>query len=329
MRGSYFGVAAVLFFLLACAGPGRGFPDAEPQGTAEGGGSDATLEGGAREAGVAVDGDPAEGPAHACDQVDLLFVLDDSASMADNQQSLAASVPGFLAAMRERLWFARSYHVGVVTSDAYAYNAPACRSLGDLVTDTGGPESSAAHCGPWGPEQRRYLDGNDANLGPAFQCAARVGAGGSDDERMARALLDAVDPARNAPGACNAGFARRGSLLVAVLLTDEDDVADGCDPSTTPPTCLSYGSGGTPTQWHDQLVRERFGLEQNIVVLSLLGRRVDNPCGAQVSSALLGFTNRFGRNGVVGDVCASSYDGFFNDALATIEAACRDFVVPA
>ncbi len=58
-------------------------------------------------------------------------------------------------------------------------------------------------------------------------------------------------------------------------------------------------------------------------VLSLLGRRADNPCGAVVASRILGFTNRFGDNGYLGDVCASSYDGFFTDALPVIATACE------
>ena len=75
-------------------------------------------------------------------------------------------------------------------------------------------------------------------------------------------------------------------------------------------------------------MRHRSGLAQNIVVLSLLGRRPDNTCGAQVAARLVGFTNRFGQNGFIGDVCAARYDTFFADTLGVIENACRGYVAP-
>ena len=264
-------------------------------------------------------GDAGEVP--GCDSVDLLFVVDDSSSMSDNQESLAASFPAFAAGIRERLARAPSVHVGVVTTDDYQHNAGGCRNIGDLVTQTGGPESSNAVCGPFA-SGGRYLDEHEPDLGSAFSCAAKVGSTGADDERVARALLNAIDPERNAAGACNAGFSRPDSLLVIVIITDEDDVPDVCDPSLG--TCQTYGSGGEPADWYAELAGYKD--PSRVVVLSLLGRRGDNPCGAQPASTLMRFTNMFDENGHLGDVCAASYDDFFRDALPVIHEACVNLI---
>lgn len=307
-------------FAVACAAPMNRFGN----GDADSGADASVTDTGPMEIDIPVDISTVipdrPSPPQACGQIDLLFVVDNSASMGDNQVSLAASFPGFVSAMRQRLAFADSYHIGVVTSDAYRYNAPGCQSIGDLVTKTGGLESSMSTC-TFGSGQR-YMDQSDPNLGANFACAARVGVLGDDDEKMARALMSALEPNRM----CNQGFLRRNSLLVVVMITDEDDVPDECN-ADTPPVCRTYGSGGDNQMWFDTVVRARGGIASNIVMLSLIGR-VNNSCGAQIASRLTGFTRRFGNTGLIGDICAMSYDGFFNEALSIIENACRGYIPP-
>lgn len=314
-------LASIVWLLVAC-----GAPRLEPS---DGAAADTATLADATDTGVSTsDAAPPSdtpSPPMACSKIDILFVIDNSASMADQQRSLVASFPGFVAAMRNQLAFADSVQIGVVTSDAYRGNAAGCRNIGDLVTQTAGIESSNATCGPWTGD--RFMRLRDADINRSFACAAQVGVAGDDDEKMARALLSALDPTRSASGACNQGFSRRDSLLVVVMITDEDDAEDGCMDGP-PRTCLSYGSGGTSQEWYDQLVRHRFGVAGNIVMLSLVGRRLDNPCGAQVNSRILGLTRRFGANGLVDDVCASNYDGFFTNALGVIQNACRGYIPP-
>ena len=48
-------------------------------------------------------GDP-DGAADECTNVDILFVIDDSGSMADNQDQLIASFPGFIAGIPGTTW---------------------------------------------------------------------------------------------------------------------------------------------------------------------------------------------------------------------------------
>lgn len=310
-----FSMAAALL-LAACSGPGGG----GGSGGAGGGGGDLLPSGPG--AGGGTGGE--------CKNVDILFVVDNSASMGDNQESLIASFPGFVSAIQQQLAGAESYHIGVVTTDDYVYNEPGCTSIGDLVTQTGGEESSGSVCGPFG-EGRRYMDENDAGLGAKFACAAKVGVSGNDDERVARALLEAIDPAKNAPGGCNAGFSRLDSLLVVVLITDEDDAAKidpTCPPNTPPIQCQQLGSGGTPGEWYDQVVAAKGGIPENVVVLGLIAESAESSCGAMLGKRLYVFTTLFGTSGFTGDICAGSYDEFFAETLPIVDKACAGYVEP-
>lgn len=294
-----------------------------------GGGGATSASGGSGGLGSIGDGGFGHGGAapDECKNVDILFVVDNSASMGDNQESLIASFPGFVSAIQENLALAESYHIGVVTTDDYYVNGEGCTSIGDLVTKTGGIESSNKACGPF-TAGHRYLNEQEANLQEKFACIAKVGVGGNDDERVAKALLGALDPAKNAADGCNAGFLRQDALLVIVIITDEDDVPDGCESLDPPTNCMTYGSGGTPQEWHDQVVALKSGIEENVVVISLLGLTGDNACGATPAAKLIGFTNRFGENGFKGDVCATSYDALFAETLPIIDKACEQYVEP-
>lgn len=320
----WFAVAAMASLTVACGSAGRvGQNDDEAAaGAAGAAGSGA----GGMGAGGFVGGDAGTGGTGAgggtqfdgCQNVDVLFAIDDSGSMGDKQQALAAAFPGFVKTMREKLSNAVSYHVGVVTSDNYYSNVAGCTDIGDLVVKTAGPASSNKTCGPFGGNH--YLDGSDPNLNANFQCIAKVGAGGDDNERIMRGLLNAVDPKRNAPGKCNAGFARPDSLLIVVLIADEDDAGDpGCDPFMG--NCMT-GSGGTSSDWYGEIVAHRGGVADNIVVLSLVNS--DKSCSGSIGARLTGFSKKF-TNNAVGNVCTLDYAKFFDDALPTIGAACEKY----
>jgi hypothetical protein len=177
----------------------------------------------------------------------------------------------------------------------------------------------------------RFIDPTEPMLGAKFACAAKPGSGGNDDEKVMRGLLDALSPAKGAAGECNEGFLRLDALLVVVIITDEDDAPEpyGCDPDdpfNNP--CDTVGSGGSPDEWYAELLSYKANLPENVVVLSLIGRGPMSSCGAVINSEVLGFTNRFGPNGFVGDVCWTDYSGFFTDALPVVDTACDNYVPP-
>jgi hypothetical protein len=244
----------------------------------------------------------------ACVKVDLLFVIDNSGSMKQEQDNLVASFPGFVQEIQQELADAESLHIGVVTTDDYEFNeAPCAGVLGGLVTQTGGLDSSAAACGPYASGLRYMTEQDD--LAQRFACAAHVGTDGSGDEMPLDAALHALGPGLAAPGACNEGFVRADALLVLVLITDEEDQ-----------------SIGDPPQWFNSLVALKGGVETNIVVLSLIGpKQPACPDAKTIALKLVEFTGMF-TYGSVGQICAPSYQQFFHDAIAGIAEACDNFI---
>jgi hypothetical protein len=257
------------------------------------------------------DGDPKldspTGTLAECSVVDLLFVIDNSGSMLVEQQNLIASFDGFIAGIQDNLDEANDYHIGVVTTDAYALNFAECQTLGALVT-----ESADGVCGPW--TQGRYISLAD-DLEPAFTCAARVGDTGSTDEHQIEAALRAISPELGMPGACNEGFIREDALLVLVIITDEDD---------------EHGSPGEPEDWFAEIVARK-GVETNVVTLTLAGISPPNECDPDVpfgdavpAARIREFTQKF-EYGRIGDVCADDYAPFFDASLEMIHDACVNF----
>jgi hypothetical protein len=267
-----------------------------------------------------------------CKKVDLLFVIDDSGSMADEQINLVNSFPSFINSIQTELADTKGYHVGVITSDPYLYNETGCNTLGSLVTQTGGVDSSNAVCSPYASGYRWMNETDD--LTTKFQCAAQVGTGGSGNEQPMEALGWAISDSYNAAGGCNEGFLRDDALLVVVIITDEEDdhEVEAClqNPQT--------GSAGEPMNWYDAVVGVKSGLETNVVVLSLVGPTGNNACpaldkcvggidGAEVATRIVQFTEMF-TYGFIGQVCAPDYGPFFQSAVGVIKSACDDFTPP-
>lgn len=276
-------------------------------------------------------GVPDAGPeVEGCQLVDLLFVVDASFSMQDEQDNLVASFPGFIEAITETLGTAHDYHVGIVTTEAYEFNEDGCDdALGQLVTQTGGSESSAQVCGPFAAGGR-YMTTED-DLASAFACAADVGIQGDLWERPMEAMLTVVSGAFAEPGGCNEGFLRDDSLLVIVVITDEADGPGDPEANTIP----TQTSAGTPQSWFDDLVAARGGVESNIVVLTL-NMFFGGPCPPTVDGAghleggvfdgtnIHDFTMMF-THGFAGGICEPSYAGYFTQAVDVVDTACADF----
>lgn len=320
---------ACMFALTACAGASStadvftsstaGSSEADSSGEGEGD-SGVKLDLGSG-SGASESGSAEAGSDPGCEKVDLLFVVDDSISMAGEQANLIASFPEFIDGIQAALPDADSFHVGVVTTNAYAFNAAGCQEIGALVTQTGGASSSNAACGPF--SAGRFMT-NASDLQGAFACAAQVGIDGPTDERPMQAMQVAIGPAHAGSGGCNAGFMRDDALLVVVIITDEED-----DPREF--YGMLEGSPGDPVDWAAAIVAAK-GLESNAAILSIIGGEPGNACpepsgvdGAEDAPRIRAFTQMF-THGFLGDVCAPSYGPFFSQAIGVVESACDGFV---
>lgn len=275
-----------------------------------------------------------------CD-IDFLFVVDNSRSMVDNQKSLANSVPDFIETIQKDIPNLESYHIGVISTDESQYNVVGdvkqCKRMGGLIVRTADYTPGAElpfdrPCHPYA-NGKHFMTGED-DLEEKFTCAAKLGPMGSGNERPMDAIEAAMSEDLTKKDACNEGFFREKAILVVVLVSDEEDdieVEDG----------FTNGSKGEPKDWYERVLKFKDNKEELVVVLSLVGKPKPNKCdytyepggepkdgagikSAEVSRRLIEFTEKFGKRGVVGDICADNYDAFFKKAVTTLALACED-----
>lgn len=148
-------------------------------------------------------------PPPPTDLLDLLFVIDNSGSMAEEQASLAAEIPDLVAALstgdhdgdgaREAASF-RSIQVGIVTSDmgTGGFTVPSCArsDFGDdgVLRTQGRPDMTG--CQLAYPPILRFEPGarEDDAFARDVTCVLNMGTGGCGFEQQLEATLKAVTP---------------------------------------------------------------------------------------------------------------------------------------
>ncbi len=132
------------------------------------------------------------------DTVDLLFVVDNSCSMSDEQQALAAAGQQFLGALQAS---GLDFHLGVVSTD---------------MTDDQGRLAEAYGY--------RWVERTTANPALVFAELLQLGTTGSGLEKGTDAVYAAVET-EGAPGRHNDGFFRDEASLLVTAVTDEEDMS--------------------------------------------------------------------------------------------------------
>lgn len=275
-----------------------------------------------------------------CERIDFLFVIDNSSSMADEQQHLVDAVPGFVSAMQTALPDVKDLRVGVVDTDSYpGLGNPdpldACTlgdecascdyTLGALLTKPESALDSETTCDF--SSGAAYMDGLSEGFAAEFECAAIVGTEGNPVEQQAGALVNAVSAEMNEGEACNESFVRDDALLVFLVISDEEDDVNS-------PPAPQGGSIGDPDLWYDAIVEAKGGIETNAVALGLIGGSPRfGDCtdlsqgldGAEQTTRLQQFIGKF-ENNFTGSVCSEGYDAFFQQALEEVSEGCRFFI---
>jgi hypothetical protein len=262
-----------------------------------------------------------------CQAIDFLFVIDDSGSMYDEQINLVNNFPTFSEQIQSTLKHVTSYQVGVVASDAYAYNDAPCGALGDLVISTqGGSDASNMVCGPYAAGQNFMTQEDD--LAASFACAAQLGTYGDGIERPMEAMMNTLSDQNDGPGECNEGFIRDDALLVVVIITDEWDGPSDPDGS---------GSIGDPQVWYDAVLEAKGGIAENAAVLSLINYEATEDMEPSLCAPpddysdgvhIRDFTLMFEQNGFLGGLCLDDFGPIFEQAIGVIDTACENFIPP-
>ena len=213
------------------------------------------------------------------DQVDILWVVDDSASMEDEQAEVADKFANFVASLEETKM---DFHIGVVTTDMEI------QTRGQLI---GSPA---------------VLTKDTPDYEALFRQRVQVGVEGSDREQG----IDAAFTALSEPlvSGVNAGFLRSGATLSVIYLSDENDCTDR--------GALDQYEGATACYEHsDELISVRDliadyeGLKKNddrILVSAIVGPEATANCdGAAPGFRYTAMAEAFG--GVRGSICQASF----------------------
>lgn len=206
------------------------------------------------------------------DAVDLLFMVDNSNSMGEEQASLSDQFPRLVRTLAsgeltlsdgsiEMFPPVKSLRVGVVSSDmgTGGFLVPTCSNSAsgdDGILRTAGnvarpgcmatyPSFTTFEPAPGAPPDSALVDAFAAD----FTCVGAMGTGGCGFEQQLEAVLKALTPSSSSltfnggtvghGDGANAGFLRPTSLLAVIVVSDEDDCS-AIDPDLFNPSSTRY-----------------------------------------------------------------------------------------
>lgn len=272
-------------------------------------------------------------PMH-CNKMDIVFVVDDSGSMSEEQSNLATNFPMFASVLQnyvnedgEHI----DFRIGVTTTGK---DETTIINLG-----SGFPPMTTVEHGPDGAFLKNcnvadgWLDNNTPNLSTALACRANVGTTGASTEMpllMAKhALAERVTDGKNA------GFLRSDALLGVVMITDEDDSSSSESSWTVD---ISNPTSGQPSldwspadeiQFFDQLKGNRSRWAAGVIA-------GPTDCSSSFGDAakatrLQEFVDMTNANGsqqaVFSSICAGNLTQALTDTLAKFQAACGGIIL--
>jgi hypothetical protein len=259
----------------------------------------------------------------ACDKIDILFVVDNSGSMADEQAALAAAFPQFVTVIENytnQTGQHLDYRVAITTTDiTYSEDVPI---LGPQVSMWNDGKFVTGNCtGQGWPSGRLFLQRGDTNVSNAFSCAAKVGTDGSGLEMPLEAAKEALIDRVPTP---NANFLRDDALLAVVMLTDENDCS-------TPN--LQLGVFDTPCVNNEPVanyvakldtLKGGHGRWATAVIAIPPGVGACAGDGSSENVRLKQFTDMAGTNGVFANICSGNMAQSLMQAFDTFGLACEN-----
>jgi hypothetical protein len=263
-----------------------------------------------------------DGP--GCTAIDVLFVVDNSGSMAEEQQNLIANFPQFIAVLDQS---GLDYRVGVTTTGRnydYTMQTP----IGPIPQHVSGGDNGAllhptacAMSHPW-------IEKADPHPAQTFSCVANVGTNGPGEEMPLGAVHDAFG-ARMTDGT-NAGFHRPDALLAVVILTDENDC------SYEQPVTMPFGSVICQSQMEPVATYKTFldtyaGGPSRWAAAVIAGKGPGN-CSSSFGSAeeatrLEDLVQQVGANAVMASICDGDLSIGLMQAVNLFGSACNAIIL--
>jgi hypothetical protein len=245
-----------------------------------------------------------------CERIDVLFVIDGSGSMTEEQAALAggggepAVFAEFTDALAAELTSVEDFHVGVVSTELGSTRLHTHRYE---PKEAPTPENACALA-----EQTRWIVGPTPGLAGSFACLGATRSG-VDEFTALNAAQALHDPA-------NAGFLRDDSLVFVVMISDED---------------TQDASKATQVAIRQQILAAVGDDLRRLVVLGIVGDQgiyeapktlCNGPYGtAAPGRRLSSIVRSFRERGLLQDLCAGSMAATFKAALGEVVSACEAF----
>lgn len=181
----------------------------------------------------------ADAPLIEPQKLDILFVIDNSNSMREEQEAVSRELTAFVDEIKQAGGVRQDFNVGVITTSVYQHTSQNGVVFNRTYAEAGrlqavpdrGPDGGVL----LGTGTERILSGEDPDLVDKFARLVQQGVGGSGQETpfeaVRLALLSDLASKPIAEGG-NQGFLRDGARLLVVVLTDEDDCSETTRPST-------------------------------------------------------------------------------------------------
>lgn len=232
------------------------------------------------------------------DQADILFVVDDSISMADEQVLVAEGFDRFIWAVGET---DVDFHLGVVTTDMDESNEERGLLVGDPI----------------------YLTPDDDYVG-GFMSRVRVGTEGSDKERGLQAALHALTD--NDALDYNDGFLREDAVLALVFVSDENDCSDdnAIADSEEGEVCYDEDAALVSIATYVRKFAGLKGVDGRVVASAIVGPEARDGCESSWPG-LRYMTVADKLDGAVGNICETDYGDILDDIGSRISGLTRVF----
>jgi hypothetical protein len=158
--------------------------------------------------------------------IDILFVIDNSGSMSEEQTSLASAFPRFMNVLDSIEGGRPNVHIGVVSSNTGigGYMTTGCLGNGDDGRLQNSPRGACTPPSGYFISYEKQEDGTEVRnytepLSDVFTCIARLGTTGCGLEQHLEAMKRALD----GHNPQNAQFLRDEAYLAVIFVADEDD----------------------------------------------------------------------------------------------------------
>jgi len=309
------GSALVLVLAVACG----------PPAVRDGGG----VDGGAVDAAPGVDAPPQQPTVDAstvgCTKIDVLFVIDNSGSMGEEQTNLIANFPMFISVLDQS---GLDYRVAVTTTARqYSYAMTFPFGGGTIPMNTGSGDNGAMLQPAGCNMPRRWIEKNDPDKATMFSCVANVGTSGNADEMPLGAMRDAFED--RIQDGTNLGFRRPDALLGVVILTDEEDC------SYEQPVTLGFTESLCDAQMEptmnyvsflDQFTGHRSRWSAAAIAGMGPGQCTSTFGSAEEATRLKSFVQQAGANARMSSICDGDLSVSLAETLALFESACGGII---